>query len=132
MNNATFAGRLGRDAELRYTADGTPVASLALAVDEYAGPGERKTLWVDCSLWGKRAEALAPYLAKGSPLAVSGGVGLRTYEGKSGFGASMTLRITEITLLGRTDGATREHVAAPASPQPAQQERQGLDDNIPF
>lgn len=109
MNNATFAGRIGRDAELRSTRDGKSVANFSLAVDEYAGQNERKTLWVDCSMWGERAAKLAQYLTKGTPVAVSGQVGIRTYESNGETRAALTLRVSEVTLLGgRADGNDRE------------------------
>ena len=64
MNVWIFTGRLGRDAELRTTQSGEKVLGFAVAND--VGFGERKqTLWADCSLWGRRAEALAQYLTKG-------------------------------------------------------------------
>lgn len=100
MNNATFAGRLGKDAALRVTQSGDPVAAFPLAVDEYAGPGESKTLWIDCSLWGKRAEALAQHLTKGASITVSGKIGLRTYESNGETRAAMTLRVNDLTLQG--------------------------------
>ncbi len=59
--------RLGRDAEVRYTPNGDAVANLSLAFS-YGKKGEdgfKPTNWVDGALWGKRAEALAPYLLKG-------------------------------------------------------------------
>jgi len=98
MNNATFAGRIGKTAELRNAA-GSTVAGFSLAVDEYA-KGERKTLWVDCSLWGTRAEKLAQYLVKGASVVVSGQVGIHTYEAASGPGSKLVLRVNEVTLIG--------------------------------
>src|SRR6478736_5795361 len=60
--------RLGRDAEIRYTADGKAVANLSLAVNVYDKDAEnnRGTQWVEASLWGRQAEALSQYLVKGS------------------------------------------------------------------
>lgn len=134
MNNATFAGRIGRDAEVRHTSGGKPVAGFPLAVDEYAGQGEKKTLWVDCSMWGERAEKLAQYLAKGVPVAVSGQVGLRTYESNGQTKASLTLRVAELTLLGKAEG--REQApgrTANKSKQTAQQApADDFEDDIPF
>lgn len=67
MPTLTDIGRLGRDAELRYTPDGNAVCNLALAC-EYGRKGQdgkRPTQWVDATLWGKQAEAMAQYLVKG-------------------------------------------------------------------
>ncbi|RIQ51020.1 single-stranded DNA-binding protein [Bordetella avium] len=65
--------RLGRDVEVRYTQSGEAVASLSLAFDygKKGQDGKRPTQWVDASLWGQRAEALAPYLFKGNRISVT-------------------------------------------------------------
>ena len=65
--------RLGRDAELRHTADGKPVANMALAFTygQKDASGNRPTQWVEASLWGQRAESLIDYLLKGSGFAVT-------------------------------------------------------------
>ncbi|WP_262405552.1 single-stranded DNA-binding protein [Pseudomonas fluorescens] len=68
MPTLTDIGRLGRDAELRYTPNGDAVCNLALAC-EYARKGQdgkRPPQWIDATLWGKQAETMAPYLLKGS------------------------------------------------------------------
>lgn len=67
MTILTGLMRLGADAQLRHTRNGESVASLSLAFD-YGRPGEngrRPTTWVKADLWGRRAEALTPYLRKG-------------------------------------------------------------------
>nr|WP_189657825.1 single-stranded DNA-binding protein [Pseudomonas sp. RW3S2] len=60
-------GRIGRDAELRYTPNGDPVCNLAIACDygRKGQDGKRPTQWVDATLWGKQAESMAQYLVKG-------------------------------------------------------------------
>ena len=68
MAHITGAFRLGRDAELRYTpGKNEPVINLALAFNwgQKGEDGNRPSQWIEASLWGKRAEALAPYLLKG-------------------------------------------------------------------
>jgi single-strand DNA-binding protein len=70
MPTLTDVGRIGRDAELRFTPSGDPVINLALACDygRKGQDGKRPTQWVDATLWGKQAEAMAPYLLKGQQL----------------------------------------------------------------
>lgn len=119
MNNATFAGRIGRDAETRHTQGGNSVTGWSLAVDEYAGQGERRTLWIDCSMWGERGEKLAEYLTKGKPVAVVGQIGVRTYESNGETRAAITLNVRDVTLLGgNQDGEGRDRQA------PQQQRRE--------
>ena len=70
MPTLSDVGRLGRDAEVRFTPGGDAVCNLALAC-EYGrkGPdGKKPTQWIDATLWGKQAEAMAPYLLKGQQL----------------------------------------------------------------
>src|SRR3546814_3545398 len=58
--------RLGRDAELKYTAGGDAIANLALAYNYGKKEnGKQPSQWVDAALFGKRAESLAQYLTKG-------------------------------------------------------------------
>lgn len=59
--------RIGRDAEVRFTQGGDPVASLSLAYNHgrKGQDGNRPSQWIDAALWGKRAEAMAQYLKKG-------------------------------------------------------------------
>lgn len=133
MNNCTFAGRLGGDAETRFTQAGKPVTNFSLAVDEYAGQGERKTLWVKCAVWGERGEKLAQYLVKGTPVCVSGQSGIETYTANDGSAkANLTLFVREVTLLGsRQDGQpTQPRQQAPAQRQASVDDFD--DQSIPF
>jgi len=105
MNVWTFTGRLGADAELRTTQSGEKVLGFRVAND--VGFGERKTTqWVDCSIWGRRAESLAPHLTKGKGVVVSGEVTLREYEKRDGTrGSQMSVRVAEIDFMGGDRGA---------------------------
>ena len=81
MNHCTFSGRLVADAEMRYTASGTPVTSFRIAVD--TGFGEHKrTDFINCVLW--KREGIVTHLTKGKPVIISGEYQGREYEDKSG------------------------------------------------
>lgn len=80
MKNVTIAGRLTRDAVLRTMNNGDHVLGFSVAVDDRAGK-EKTTLFFDASLFGKRGDALAQYLTKGSSVTVSGDLGKREHEG---------------------------------------------------
>lgn len=139
MNNATFAGRLGKDAVTRDVGD-TTATGFSLAVDEYAGKGERKTLWIDCTLWGQRGESVEEYLVKGTPVAVAGRIGVRTYEKDGETHAALTLRVNELTLLGSKRDDDKPQQEAPRRPtreqpptrKPARSDEPFPDDDIPF
>ena len=64
---ANGLARIGKDAEVRFTPSGAAVAnvSLAFTYGKKGDDGKRPTQWVDASLWGQRAESLAPYIKKG-------------------------------------------------------------------
>lgn len=117
MNQAHFAGRIGRPAELRHTPNGKAVAGFSLAVDERKG-GEKSTLWIDCSVWGDRAEKLAGYLTKGTCIAVAGEVGVRTYEARDGSTRStLTCNVRELTLLGGKRDESTHHAEPRHTPR---------------
>src|SRR5512143_3880081 len=71
-----IVGNLGRDPEMRHTANGTPVTSLNVATNRrYTGnDGQvvKETTWFRVSVFGKQAEACAQYLKKGSSVLVEG------------------------------------------------------------
>lgn len=122
MKTITVAGRTGKPGELRHTQGGDAVLSFSVAVDD--GYGDKKsTMWFDCSVWGKRAAALEPYIVKGMPLTVSGDLGQRVHEGKT----YLTIRVSEVTLQG---GEKRE--VAPKQEPAGNRPSRELDDEIPF
>ena len=98
MNSITIAGNLGRDAEMRHMSNGDPVLSFSIG----DSPGRDKlTIWWNCSIFGKRAEALAPYLVKGQTVTVAGSVTEREWTDKDGAKRkSMDVRVNEIALQG--------------------------------
>lgn len=136
MQSITIAGKLGRDAELRHTQGGESVCSFTVAVDQRQGR-DKTTNWWRVSLWGKRGDALAPYLLKGASVTVQGEFALGEYEGKP----QLNIRANEIALQGgrgdgsqNTDawqGAGRSMANKPLPGGPGDEMR-GLDDDIPF
>ena len=76
VNKVILVGNLGRDAELRYTPGGAPVATLNMATTEIwndkGGQRQEKTEWHRVVLWGKTAESLSEYLTKGKQIYVEG------------------------------------------------------------
>ena len=77
INRVFITGNLARDCELKRTQGGTPVASFSMAVNDrfknqQTGEWEDRANWVDCNLFGRRAESLSPYLVKGTKVAVEG------------------------------------------------------------
>jgi single-strand DNA-binding protein len=87
-NRVILMGNLTRDPELRYTASGTAVSGIGLAVnDNYKnanGEWVEEATFVDVTLWGRTAERASEYLSKGSPVLIEGRLKLDTWEGKDG------------------------------------------------
>ena len=81
MLNITAVGRLGKDPELRTTQKGQEITSFSLAINVFA-KGEEQTVWLKCSLWGKRGETLRNYCQKGSQITISGKLFQDTWTNK--------------------------------------------------
>lgn len=147
---ATMYGmaRLGRDAELRYTPDGKPVASLSLAFNygRKGQDGKQPVQWVDAALWDKRAESLSPHLLKGTKIMVTlRDVHIETFRRSDGAdGHKLAAVVTDVEFAGgaQSDGAAPAP-APRATPAPRPPQRQAaapatgtgfddMDDDIPF
>ena len=132
--------RLGRDAELRTTSQGESVATLALAISygRKGSDGNRPTQWVDAALWGKRAEALAPYLLKGGLVSVSlEDVHIETFEGKNGPGHKLAARVVDVELASQKQAGAAPAPRQTPAPRPAPAPSGGhgfeeMDSDIPF
>lgn len=126
MNVWVFSGRLGGDAEQRFTKAGTEVCQFSVATE--AGYGERKsTTWARCTLFGKRGDALMPYLVKGQQVVVSGELALREWDNRDGVTkSSLEVKVNNVTLVGGKPAQTEQ------SPQAAAQPVSDFDDGIPF
>ena len=104
MFQVTAAGRLGKDAALRTTQGGEKVLGFSIGVDVGYGQN-KKTEWIECAIWGTRAEKLVQYLTKGMPVAVTGAGGIRNWESNGKPGTSITCRVSELTMQGgKRDG----------------------------
>ncbi|WP_095058074.1 single-stranded DNA-binding protein [Pseudomonas sp. Irchel s3f7] len=148
MPTLTDVGRIGRDAELRFTPSGDPVINLALACDygRKGQDGKRPTQWVDATLWGKQAEAMAPYLLKGQQVYFTmDDAHIETYaKTGGGEGFKLTGKIILIKFVGsppqaanqpqqqaRPQQSRQQAAARPAKNQQAAPP-DSFDDDIPF
>jgi len=131
VNRCIFIGRVGRDPELRYTVDGTPVASFSLAVSESwkgkDGNKQERTEWVNCTAWRKLAEIIGQYVHKGSLVYVEGKMQSREYDGKDG----TTKKVTEIVLNDMKMLGGKGEGGSSSSSRPAPQRSQDDDTFVP-
>jgi single-strand DNA-binding protein len=88
VNKVILIGRLGADPEMRYTADGTPVATFRIATTETRknkdGTKVDQTEWHRIVAWRKLGEISGEYLKKGRLVYVEGRIQIREYEGRDG------------------------------------------------
>ena len=143
MNNWNFTGHCAADAETRYSKSGDAIVSFSVAVK--SGFGDKATTtWARCSMFGNRGTAVSEFLTKGQLVGVCGEVTLREYDKKDGSkGASLEVRVNDLTLLGKRDSdaqhsapAAPSRQAAPARPQQSGSSQGGFgdfgDDDVPF
>lgn len=104
MQTVIIAGNVGNVKEIR-DVGGDKVLNFSIAVDNGKDKnGERReSTWWDCSLWGKRAESLAPYIQKGSRLTVQGRPSARAHEGKAYLGVT----VNELTFMSSKQDSER-------------------------
>lgn len=130
MNVLNATGNIGKDCELRFTPNGDPVGQFSFALS--SGYGDKKvTTWLNCNLWGKRAEKLSEMLTKGTLVAITGELTNRPYTDKNGNEKySLEVRVNDLTLLGKKDGQSGS--APRQDMQSNDQDLSDIDSDIPF
>jgi single-strand DNA-binding protein len=136
---ANGLARIGKDAEVRYTPGGAAVAnvSLAFSYGKKGDDGKRPTQWVDASLWGQRAESLAPYIKKGGQIvAYLEDVSIQTFTKGDGTQATkMVARLVDLEFVAGGEQASSQPKPQPkpqAAPQSHGSGFDDMDDDIPF
>jgi len=86
INRVVLVGRLTRDPELKYTANGAAVASFTVAVNRSFtnAQGEREADFINCVIWRKAAENFSNFTNKGSLVGIDGRMQTRSYENQQG------------------------------------------------
>jgi single-strand DNA-binding protein len=146
VNKVILVGRLGRDPELKYTANGTPFCRFSMATDEgwtdkASGEKTEKTEWHNIVVWDKLAEICNNYLAKGRLVYIEGSLQTREWDDQEGNKKKITeVRARDMVLLGSPPGAGgNEGGGAYRRPATAGAPAEGggggggiTDDDIPF
>lgn len=132
INRVTIMGNLTRDAELRKKGDATSVLTFGLAINEKKKDSETgeyvdAPVFVDCALFGARAEALAPYLTKGKKVSVDGRLRYHSWMKNEEKRHALSVLVTDIEFAD-SKGAGKDTVSAQG--QPAEPET--YDADIPF
>ena len=88
VNKVFLMGNLTRDVELKYTPSNQAVASLGIAVNRRyrtrEGEDREETTFVECDAWGRTAEVMNQYLAKGRPVFIEGRLKFDEWEDRDG------------------------------------------------
>lgn len=130
INSVSLSGNLGRDAEYRTFQNGGGMASFSICVNErrknQAGEYEDRPNWFRCSLFGPRAEKLAPHLTKGTRLAVSGRLRASEYEKDGEKRTSIEVVVDDLEFMSSKNGPAGQQdggygpYGAYTAPAPAQ------------
>lgn len=150
LNKVMLIGNLGRDPEIRYTPDGTPVANFSLATGENwtdkSGSRQEHTEWHNIVAWNRLADLAQKYLSKGRQVYVEGRIRSRDWNDRDGNKRRTTEVIaTQIVLLGSRsqqmdtdippgEMATRSAPESKSAPGPEDSFADSgiTDDDIPF
>ena len=117
INNVVLVGRLIKDPDLRYTANGTGVATFTLAVNRNFTnqSGNREADFINCVIWRKSAETLANYARKGTLLGVTGRIQTRNYENQQGQRVYVTEVVAENFQLLESRNASEQRQQNPSN-----------------
>lgn len=134
FNKIILVGNLGRDPELRYTPQGTPVCSFTLATNERrrdkSGETQDQTTWFRVTLWGRQAETASQYLTKGRPIYIEGRLRVEEWTDKDNRSRyTLEVHATDMQFIGgKGDEPSRSSAPSPLDTQ----EADISDDDIPF
>ncbi len=124
INRVIISGNLTRDPELRATAGGMQVMSLGVAVNDrrknqQTGEWEDCPNFVDCTMFGTRAESLARFLSKGTKVAVEGKLRWSQWERDGQKRSKLEVVVDDLEFMSSRQQPMQQH-----SPQPQQQPQQ--------
>ena len=138
INRVIISGNLTRDPELRQTASGLPVLGFGVAVNDrrknqHTGEWEDYPNFVDCTMFGTRAESVAKFLSKGSKVAIEGKLRWSQWERDGQKRSKIEVIIDELEFMssreGGSNGASATYTAPPAAPAV---NASVYDEDIPF
>lgn len=139
FNKIILVGNLGRDPELRYTPQGTPVCSFSMATNERrkdkSGEMQDNTTWFKVTLWNRQAETAAQYLQKGRPVYIEGRLRVEEWTDRDGKQRhTLEVTATDMQFIGGGRGTDEQPMerAATAAGGGGHEPADMPDDDIPF
>lgn len=130
INRCAISGNLTRDPELRATKSGMQVLSFGVAVNDrrknpQTGEWEDYPNFVDCTMFGKRAETVSRYLSKGSKVAIDGKLHYSSWEKDGQRRSKLEIIVEDIEFMAKRDDGAAAQAEQAAEPD-------FYDDDIPF
>ena len=131
VNKVFLLGNVGRDPDVRYVAQGRPVATFSLATTERGYTNSNgvqvpeRTEWHNIVMWGRHAEVAEKYIRKGTQLYIEGQLRTRMWEDRNAIKRYVTeIFVENFELLGRPRSEAEHPAQQPVQPtqQPAQQQ----------
>lgn len=136
VNKAIIVGHVGRDAELKYLATGTPMMAFTVATSERFKRGdewEERTEWHSVTMFGDAAERLAQYVVKGAQVYVEGKIQTRSWDDKDGVKHYKTeINAQTVQTLGVRDKAPADTRSTQRSSRQAKPARDVDPDDLPW
>lgn len=140
FNKITIVGNLGKDPELRYTPQGTPVCSFSMATTERRkgkdGENEEITTWFKVTMWGRQAETANQYLVKGQSVYIEGRLRMSEWEKDGVTRHTLEVHGTDMQFLGKRDEGQGERPRSSAPARSSSKNNDSLpgddDNDIPF
>nr|DAH04543.1 MAG TPA: Single strand binding protein [Caudoviricetes sp.] len=129
FNNVSIIGNLTRDPELRNTQGGTAVLSFGIAVNDrrknqQTGEWEDYPNFIDCTMFGARAQSVSRFLSKGSKVAIEGKLHWSQWERDGQKRSKIEVFVDEIEFMSRQQGQTASKPVQQQPQQPMQQPMQ--------
>ena len=141
LNRCEFIGRLGKDPEVRYTADSNAICNFSIAVS-YKSKDKETTEWVRITAFGKLAGICADYLKKGSQVFVAGRMTTRKWQNKDGVDQYTTEVVADQMQMLGSRSADDAPPPPPSRPKPDNAYRaikegnivqlEDINDDVPF
>lgn len=136
INHVAITGNLMRDPELRNTASGAAVLSFGIAVNDrrknqQTGEWEDYPNFIDCTMFGARAQSVSRFLSKGSKVAIEGKLRWSQWERDGQKRSKIEVIVDEIEFMSQRQGQLgREPVYAAAAPAQAAQPMQPMQQQL--
>ncbi len=137
FNKVLLMGNLTRDPQLSYTPNQTPVVDFGLATNRkwtgQDGSQREDTCFVDCRMFGKRAEVINKYCKKGNPLFIEGRLTFDSWEAQDGTKRSKhRVTVMNFEFLGGGGGGGSSGSGQSVNRTETEAPQQRGEDDIPF